>query len=660
MQNTSIEGDGLIDGVYGLLWSHASSSAALTGDGDSVDSDASRDAAADIVIPDTVVFKYGQASAWYFTGADGSLKRKNKGNLTNLNIEKAFNKRVSKSGVVAYFVLNTPQDDGVIHTTVEYFDRGQLRAFLYRREKPAGILQKFIDCGNEHHTVIQALWSNKLCLLEQRSNRLPLSDTKADLYQRVLTFDGPDHLSYSRPVRGESLPHLIHMAAHAIADRLTAGLRQGATMAATKRVARMAVLFKVDCDHRLLFLWISSLRVASAHPPSVICPPSSSPDKAARDLISTDGRASEAPRRDEGIGLGQEGAARLTVLKSSPLEERCRIGVPQHVRLNGRNALGRTEMRQCPLCRSVVASDSVFELSYQMLIKYDQLREAVPSLRQQMRRETSVRPDNRQVPLLIRQLHPRLHNVDYAKHKEDPLFLLRSASLCEDCYIRISSVELGVPFVPAPPPAPTRPLIHEQPSAGRLRHVAPPLSPERLRDRYKRTRSEIIERARRATDRTRQRGIERPFPSPSRTLSHPQLSAIREEEDQCVGPWTPTGGREPQGESRSTPVPADHKRLGGDQWPLEQKKNRRLPSREGFAYDDGRAMVPPSPITATPRDNDALRKGCLKQGHLLRERRCSRDVWPYLREIIRHEGSSGLATVGRYYRRTQKAKLRTD
>ena len=66
----SLHGDGINDELYFLLWAKDD-----------------LNYGPQINIPDTIVYKFGQPVAWYFTSVDGRIKRKNKHNLVNLKIE---------------------------------------------------------------------------------------------------------------------------------------------------------------------------------------------------------------------------------------------------------------------------------------------------------------------------------------------------------------------------------------------------------------------------------------------------------------------------------------------------------------------------------------------------------------------------------------------
>lgn len=149
-----------------------------------------------INLPDTIVFKFGQPIHWYFTGVDGKLKKKNKHNLVNVRIEEALTRHIVGCDIVAYYISTEDSDDPSSKTCIEYLDRKALHDFLYKPFKEhSGILQRFIEPKGTQNSMVRAIWSPKVCLLERRQNNKALHDSRYGLYERAVTYDGPDHFS---------------------------------------------------------------------------------------------------------------------------------------------------------------------------------------------------------------------------------------------------------------------------------------------------------------------------------------------------------------------------------------------------------------------------------------------------------------------------------
>jgi hypothetical protein len=57
------------------------------------------------VIPHTILYKYQKPCYWYFTSkADNKLKKKSSMKVNIDHIREVFTKKISKSGIVAYYI----------------------------------------------------------------------------------------------------------------------------------------------------------------------------------------------------------------------------------------------------------------------------------------------------------------------------------------------------------------------------------------------------------------------------------------------------------------------------------------------------------------------------------------------------------------------------
>jgi len=85
---THIEGDGVIEDIYYLLWRK----------------DSPFNEKLNLRIPDTVVFRRGRPMAWYFTNSEGAVLRKKPTSLTYPEILKKFTKKAEEGNIVGYFI----------------------------------------------------------------------------------------------------------------------------------------------------------------------------------------------------------------------------------------------------------------------------------------------------------------------------------------------------------------------------------------------------------------------------------------------------------------------------------------------------------------------------------------------------------------------------
>lgn len=179
--------------------------------------------------------------------------------MTNQKIYESFRKRKNPTcEVVAYYISTRETDEGKEMTSIEYFDDAGLQDFLFNRQKEHnGIIQKFIDPKGKSNAIIRAIWSPKLCLLEQRVNLKPVNDGRFDMYERCVTYEGAEHQSMNAPVRGIYLPSRLQTICDSIVDHVMR------TSSQHYRISRMVLNFKLDHNNKLWLLWCSSMRLAA-------------------------------------------------------------------------------------------------------------------------------------------------------------------------------------------------------------------------------------------------------------------------------------------------------------------------------------------------------------------------------------------------------------
>jgi hypothetical protein len=407
----SLEGDGISDVL--LHWLHAKDE---LGYGPS------------LWLPDTVVYKFGQPVHWYFTSAaDGKIKKKNKQNLVNVRIEETFNKRNIGCDIVAYYISEvTDESGGGATTNIEYFDRRGLHDFLYNRWKEHnGVLQRFVEPKGIRNVVIRAIWSPKVCLLERRVNAKQLHDHRYGLYERAVTYEGPEHFSAAAPLRGSTLPSQIQR----ICENLVTHINEVSFQ--KHRIARMVINFKVDSRDRIWLLWSSSIRLTSEH--------------------------KQAP-----ISIGNAAETKQAVSIDSIVQ------LPPYVKLVDKASHSEAEPESlacvcCVSCAKVATSDQFHPVQYKTIIthferllsllqvdtetgllKWPPAPEVIAAaggvgfgnlLSHQERNKQEPRDINVTLPPIIRKVHPKLTPAMYRKYRRDPLFMYKTVAVCEDCFL---------------------------------------------------------------------------------------------------------------------------------------------------------------------------------------------------------------------------------
>ena len=76
-----LDHDGFVEAFFHLLWAK----------------NFNGEPCPEILVPDTIIYKFRIPAYWYFTGTDGRLRRKNKANIVNTKIFKDL-RRSAASG----------------------------------------------------------------------------------------------------------------------------------------------------------------------------------------------------------------------------------------------------------------------------------------------------------------------------------------------------------------------------------------------------------------------------------------------------------------------------------------------------------------------------------------------------------------------------------
>lgn len=575
-----LEGDGVGDRLFELLWKR----------------DLFSDSALALRIPDTVIFRYGAPALWYFTSVDGTIKRKTKAKVNGEYIFKEFVKRESASGIVACYVssvhadADSPALGGVsasghdsneheiaagTRTTIEYLDRAGLQDFLFNRQRVRvdGILQRFVEPKGDHNNMIRVLWSPKVCLLERRINRRKMSDTKYDVYERAVTFEGPDFLSEVTPVRGPSMTMQVHDVADSIVQHIAA------VTGDKMKISRMALNFKVDDRDRLWLLFASSVRM----------------------------RGGKARQVGQGASLLEKG------LSNTPLEADAILQVPEHVRRLGTTQPSRPVTLQCtcqcPACEEKVEPGSFCDVSYKVIIEYEEKRQGdkqpLPAPLWPKMPSDEVSPSV--VPATLQQLHPRLKPEEYGRFRHDVAFLYKTASVCEACYLRFSAPQLGSQYSAAC-------CLEELEETNLVGTKA--LEPERLRKRQKATRRRVLEQKAEAEGTAEELlRCRTEKPKPQRAQSCPKLPSWGAGHlGPIVRPPAPVLESRPRPPGGAAPQWGDLRAMRSQTAPTElsPQRRRRVPPLLGEPYlkdlqafaiscpDRAKQVVPTMPPTAGP------------------------------------------------------------
>ena len=119
------------------------------------------------------------------------------------------------------------------------------------------VLQRFVAPRGASASVIRATWTPALCLLERRTNRHGLGDTRegVPMPQRCITFEATEADAVSEPIHSGVLAERVRSAAASIV-RHVAAVSHGAAV-----ITRAVLHFQLGSDDALYFLYATSLRL---------------------------------------------------------------------------------------------------------------------------------------------------------------------------------------------------------------------------------------------------------------------------------------------------------------------------------------------------------------------------------------------------------------
>lgn len=391
-------------------------------------------------IPDTILYRYGQPVNWYFTAQDGTIKRKKKLNLFNAKIEEAFMKNILGYDVIATFIHipRNSEDSGPIvagENVIEFLDRDGLINFLYSGNREVnGILQRFIDPKGNKNETIKAIWSPKVCLLERYENIYYLHDHRYGLYERCLTVEGPEYYCVTAPLRGPVLAGQIQKICEAVVAHISE------VTFCEKEISRIVMNFKVDSRDKIWLMYATSIRSVD-HNEKVLGALLGTQRKLVNinSTVSIPQNVNLNPHRTY-EKFTNRGKVKCISCRTECLETMCHpvtyksiVNHFEHVwRLSKEmtTTVGRNNARWPPDLEVLEAAGGVgfgcIDMNYPP-------GELPPS-----KLFSSMSPQEIEechMPPIIRYLHPKFSVERYRRTKFDPLFLLKTANLCESCYL---------------------------------------------------------------------------------------------------------------------------------------------------------------------------------------------------------------------------------
>ncbi len=297
------------------------------------------------------------------------------------------------------------------------------------RKNQTGILQRFIDPAGAgtHNSQIRAICTPKMCVLERRKTKQDLNDSRFGLYERAVTFEGPEVYSCSLPIRGTALPGQLRKICNKVLNDISQASITVKKKLDRKEDKRMVLNLKVDCKERIWVLYSSSIR----------------------SLPGTSKFISDIPSDESLIRIGPKGPLNIqNVITFSPSIKLCQNANhdPSIVISN------KKTYDSCPSCAEIDVGDNFQPVPYKTIIshfeqvmKTSRVSPSWPPHAEIVKSAggvgfgTACASDGNNkdiaIPPVIRHLHPRLTLDGYRQYRSDPLFLHRKCEVCESCFL---------------------------------------------------------------------------------------------------------------------------------------------------------------------------------------------------------------------------------
>ena len=296
-------------------------------------------------------------------------------------------------------------------------------------------MQRFIEPsgGGTHNSQIRAICTPKLCILERRKTKQELHDSRFGLYERAVTFDGPEVHSTSLPIKGSSLPGKLRDLCDKVLNHMSEATRNMGSN--SKKEVKMVLNLKVDSKEKIWLLYSNSIRT-----------------------VHSDTQPFASMHLNH-----VQGHKNITTCRPLNIQEV--IKLPTQVKLNQManhdptiELSNKVNYISCPSCQLVQLQEHFHPVPYKtVMTHYEQVmakggnkwppsKEIIKSaggvgfgkITHDDHPELSIneiQEENLVIPPMIRHFHKRLKAEGYRRYRSDPLFLHKHCDVCESCFL---------------------------------------------------------------------------------------------------------------------------------------------------------------------------------------------------------------------------------
>lgn len=266
-----------------------------------------------------------------------------------------------------------------------------------------------------------------MCILERRKNKYNLDDSRYGLYERAVTFEGPELYSTNLPIHGTALTEQLQDLCGRILNDIA--YMPGKDLSKVhEQDVRMILNLKIDQKEKIWILYSTSIRAINTRQVHVFG------DIA---IPQVDSNQKKPPLSMEKI---------VTLAPSVKLDG--------HANHDSRKIISnRTDFIRCPSCYKMENKEFFQPVLHKTIIShYEKLIEIHDSDTWPPSKDiikaagdvgigcindepTNATDENRIIPPVIRLVYPRLHADGYQRYRSDCLFLHKECKVCECCFL---------------------------------------------------------------------------------------------------------------------------------------------------------------------------------------------------------------------------------
>jgi hypothetical protein len=280
-------------------------------------------------IPDTVIYKIGRPFWWYFTSKEGMILKKTHAKLTHECVYDTFTKKLSNEVVATAYKISDNKTTSKI--TMEYLHAKEFKDFIHYNDENLylDILQRFVVWKGKFNELIRCDWTPTINIVEKKSNPNLFKSAAGSIYKKIVTYEGPSHLSKSESVVSNMILNDINVAWKFIADQLTS---HGVAL------KHANFYFKIDDNDELVLIFANNFKLE----PFVRI---SWASKSITMTIPEEEREKLLSRKED---------------ESHPHSEK-----PQ---MDDKIKLGSSTQMSCPICNSIMEKQGAYEFTIKYLL----------------------------------------------------------------------------------------------------------------------------------------------------------------------------------------------------------------------------------------------------------------------------------------------------